>query len=266
MWGCARYRRWIDAAFVRGLSSRRWRRLRDHADGCAACRARLDRILVASRGLRASSPPGTPSELEVDLLGREILERVDRPRSGRRLVWAGAAAAAAASALVAWVALRPDRSNDLRARGGADHGGPGARVFCVGGENGARRVIAEARAAEPSLPVPTLRCTLTEALQIAYTTPSLEGLTMVAFSRDSDGAVHWYAPRRGSEPAVSIAPDAVGRPLDWSTRLAVKHAPGTYDLAVLFFDRPVVAEAAAAGREHAIQRLRLRLELAEGSP
>jgi hypothetical protein len=159
-------------------------------------------------------------------------------------------------------------SEDFRPRGPAnnvtlfDGRPPGARVFCVGDDPaGTRRVLADARATESSLPIPTVRCKLTESLQLAYSTPSLEGLTMVVFSQDSAGEIFWYAPRRAGDMALPVVPDAIGRPLDWSTRLGVNHTPGAYDLRVLFFDRPVPAEAAASGQVTPIQALRVHLEL-----
>lgn len=84
---------------------------------------------------------------------------------------------------------------------------------------------------------------------------------MVVFSRDTDGTTYWYAPRRETDVAVPLEADQVGRPLDWSTRLGVKHHEGRYQLQVLFFDRPVSAADAAEGRAHPVQSLRLQLEV-----
>lgn len=264
---CARrYARWMDSAFVGDLPARRWRLLRAHLEACGACRARFERLLFAARGL---TPGVALSRLEIDLIGREVQARSLPPRR-RAWRWAagiGAAAAAAGAALVLLVAGPALRDSGLRPRGAGrafDGRPPGARVFCVGADAaGVRRVESEARATEPPLPVPTLRCNIAGRLQIAYSTPSLEGLTMVAYSRDAEGRNFWYAPRQASDPAVPVAADVVARPLDWSTTLAVKHHPGGYDLRILFFDRAVTAEDAAAGRAAPIQTLSLRLEVEE---
>ncbi|MBI5482168.1 MAG: hypothetical protein HY906_25155, partial [Deltaproteobacteria bacterium] len=129
-----------------------------------------------------------------------------------------------------------------------------------------RVVLAEARAAEPPLPVPALRCTIDTTLQVAYATPRQEGLRMVVYGRDPGGSLFFYAPRRPTQVAVPLEPDAISRALDWSTRLEVKHAPGVYDLRVLFFDRPILAGEAASGRGSPLQALRLRLEVEGGRP
>lgn len=83
---------------------------------------------------------------------------------------------------------------------------------------------------------------------------------MIAFASKS-GDLLWYAPRRASEPAITLAPDAIERALDWSTRLDVNHTPGLYDLRVLFFQGPVIAEDAAAGRATPLEALALQLEV-----
>lgn len=260
---CWRHRRSI-AALLRGaLGPRRFRALRRHAGACTACRDRLDGALEA---LRALSPRAALAADEVDLIGRAVVDRaLARPR---RWVWVGATATATAAVVLLLIFVRggheaPRAKTDLRPRGG-DTGerSPGARIFCVADDDtGRSHVIGDTRATEPALPIPSLRCNLDARLQLAYSTPTREGLTMVAFSRDTQGALFWYAPRRATDFAVSLEPDAMTRSLGWSTRLAVKHTPGSYEVTVLFFDHPVVAAEAAAGRAAPLARLALRLEV-----
>lgn len=257
-----RYRRWIDASLRRGMSPRAWRRLRPHLDECPACRHRLDRILCVSRALTPNSPIGS---LEIEMIGHAVL---DRSASGqrqrqRRSWWFIGASAVAAAGVASLLLMARSSTDDFQPRGHAPtfDRPPGARMFCVDRpDTDVARVTADARATELALPPPRLRCTMADRLQIAYSTPSLEGLTMVAFARTTDD-VFWYAPRRPSERSVPLASDATQQVLDWSTRLDVNHAPGLYDVRVLFFDHSVIAEDAAAGRVTPIQTLALQLEI-----
>lgn len=255
-----RYRRWIDASLRRGMSSRVWRRLRPHLDECPACRRRLERILCVSRALSPNTPIGS---LEVEMIGRAVL---DREASGQRKSWwfiGGSVAAAAVAASLLLLFRSPTDRFQARGPTPTYDRPPGARVFCVDRPDpDVARVTADARATELALPSPRLRCRMKDKLQIAYSTPSLEGLTMVAFGRTTDD-VFWYAPRHPSERSVPLLPDAVQHALEWSTRLDVNHAPGLYDVRVLFFDKIVIAEDAAAGRAIPIQTLALELEIVD---
>lgn len=259
-----RYRRWIDASLRRGMSARVWRRLRPHLDECPACRHRLERVLLVSRALTPNSPIGS---LEIDVIGRGVLDR--EPSRQPRSWWFVGGSAVAAAGVASLFLLFRSPTDGLQPRGHAPtfNRPPGARVFCVDRpDTDVARVTADARATELALPIPRLRCRMTDRLQIAYSTPSLEGITMVAFARTSD-EVFWYAPRRPSETSVPLVSDAIQHALEWSTRLDVNHAPGLYDVRVLFFDHPVIAEDAAAGRAPPIQTLALELEIVnEGAP
>lgn len=260
--GCARrYRRWIDAALARGISSRRWQRLRPHLEQCAACRRRYEQVVAIARSL---APGSTLAAFEIDLVGREVLASAAPPP--KRTWIFGAAAASAAAALILVLAL-PRGENGLRPRGHAPAFSgrpPGARVFCVDRDStDGTRVSADVRATELTLQAPVLHCSLENRLQLAYSSPRMENLTMVAFARSTSGDVFWYAPRSSGESALALVPDSVERPLDWSTKLGVNHAPGSYDVHVMFFDAPVRAEDAASGRAVPVQDLALRLEIEE---
>lgn len=259
-----RYRRWIDASLYRGMSPRRWRRLQPHLDQCPACRKRLERLLFVSRALSPNSPLGS---LEVEVIGRAVLDR--KPSRPRRPWWFIGGSAVAAASLAALVLLVRSSPDQFQSRGHAPtlSRPPGVRVFCVERpDTDVARVTADARATELALPIPRLRCRMTDKLQIAYSTPSLEGISMVAFARTTD-AEFWYAPRRPTERSVPLTSDALQRALEWSTKLDVHHTPGLYDVRVLFFNQSVLAEDAASGRATPIQTLALVLEIVnEGAP
>lgn len=85
---------------------------------------------------------------------------------------------------------------------------------------------------------------------------------MAIFSRDDRGRTFWYAPVSAGAETVELTADAVDEPLSWSTRLDPRHEPGTYELEVMFFRRPVVAEAAEAGLVEPIYRLQSRMVIA----
>lgn len=256
-----RYRRWIDASLHRGMSPRVWRRLQPHVDECAVCRHRLERIMYVSRALTPNSPIGA---LEVEVIGRAVLGREAASQPQQRRWWFIGGSAVAATC-VAILLLLPSATNGFQPRGHAPtlERSPGVRVFCVDRpDTDVARVMADARATERALPMPRLRCTMTDRLQIAYSTPNSVGLTMVVFARTTDD-IFWYAPRRPSETSVPLVSDAIQHALDWSTRLDVNHVPGLYDVSVMFFDYPVKAEDAAAGRATPIQTLAIQLEIVD---
>lgn len=254
----ARFRRLVDRAFVRGLPARQRRRLREHLAACEACREYWDRLAVIDR--RLGGPRLSAAAIE------DIHDAVvpSRARAGaRRAWWAAAALGAAACAAVLILVLRADRPGATftpRGGGGTELAGraPGVRLFCVAG--GADHVRAEARMVSAGH-VPELRCSIADDLQLAYSTPDREGLTMVAFARLDSAALH-YAPAAPGGGALALLPDRVDELIGWSTRLSAEHRPGTYDVVVRFFDREVQARDALDGRIAPLVELRARLEVA----
>lgn len=113
-------------------------------------------------------------------------------------------------------------------------------------------------------PIPTLRCTIDHLLQIAYTTPSFEGLTMIAFGRN-DKSLLYYAPL-AEGPTLPVASDRVDELVDWSTRLEVNHHPGSYELVVRFFDRAVSTRDAIESRIQPVAELRAQLDVLPKGP
>lgn len=249
----------IDRAFVHGLSRWRRRRLRRHLATCAACRRSYDRLEIVERQLGGDREP--LSAATVDELGATVVGLATRS-TGRRMMWAGIAATATASAIAFVLVPRADAPGELRPRGTGVVAGerfPGARIFCIVGAAGQARVVAERRL-ESGRMSPPLRCPLDAEIQLAYSTPDAEGLTMVAFSR-KETSLLILAPRWGDENAVPLAADRVDESLGWSTRLAVNHTVGSYEVVVRIFDRPVLARAAIEGTVRPISELRGRLEL-----
>ncbi len=168
---------------------------------------------------------------------------------GRRLrrLWAPAGAlAAAAAALLLWIVsgdqAKPD---EFRARGLEPEAEllvpgerePGVRLFCVQISDHGASITDEVHMTSGAMPPPTLRCTLDDELQIAYSTPNLSGLTMTVIARSLHGDTNWYAPHDGGSP-VPLASDVIDEPLSFSTRLGAEHQPDTYDVTAQFFLGP----------------------------
>jgi hypothetical protein len=258
-----RHRRWVDQAFVGTLGPRKWPRLQAHLEQCPRCRQEFDRLGYVDRAL---APGSQVSAVAVDRMRAQVLAATPPPR--RAWLWAGTGAAAAACAAVILLAVVPAARDSFAPRGMEQRWRgerpPGVRMFCI--DPAASRVSHEARAVEHGLPASTLRCRMGDELQITYSTPNLEGLTMVVFSRDETGNLHYYAPRNGHSPALHLDPDAIDAALDWSTRLAVNHQAGSHDLEVLFFDQPVQAHEAASGQVAPLERLVADLVIEEDRP
>jgi hypothetical protein len=244
----------VERAFVRELSIRKREQLRRHLATCEACRQRWDQLAVIDRQLGGPQLDGVVRE--------HVLGAVTRSASSRRRYagW-GVAGALVGAAVLAALWLRPADRDELRARGaGGSLGGertPGVRVFCVAGD--ADHVRGEIHMTSHGTP-PSLRCTLADDLQLAYTTPAHEGLTMVAFARQ-DSSVVYHAPLGGSGEAIRLRSDRIDEPLDWSTHLAAGHEVGGYELVVRVFDGPVATWVGTYANVPHVTELRARLEI-----
>jgi len=251
----ARVAKLIDRAFVRELSARQRERLRSHLAECLECRQRWEQLAIVDR--RLAGP--RLNEQTIADIGRAVTSATRVP--GRRLVWATAATAAVASLVLVLLLVRPGPSGStLTPRGTHSQGRtPGVRAFCVAGD--ADHVRAEVRMVSTGH-VPVLRCTIDDDLQLAYTSPDREGLTMVAFAR-LDSSIVRYAPTDDAITA-SVRPDRIDELIPWSTHLAAEHRPGRYDVVVRFFDRQVATGEAIDGRTIPLVELHATLEVVRG--
>jgi hypothetical protein len=253
----------IDRAFVKGIAPRRSGPLRAHVEVCPSCRLRFDRLAAAEGAL---SPGRVLFPGALDRVAAEVAES-RRSRWRHPFAWSAAGAVlATAAVLVVVVGTRGD--SELIPRGGSGdelvpgQRRPGVRLFCLRPTGNGADVVAEVTATEPPVPPPVLACIIGGELQLAYSTPGQGGLTMVAFGRDETGTLVHYAPVEAGAPSVALAPDAIDEPLDFSTRLAVKHAPGTYNLVIRFFDRPIIARDATGAAAGQVVEVRAHLEIA----
>jgi hypothetical protein len=248
-----RFSKLVERAFLRGLPARQRRELRQHLTACASCRTSWDRLAAVERQM------GGP-RLDDDVLDDIASAVITTPRS-RRVWWASGAIGVIATTaiIIAIVIVRSDRSEqEFSSRGDPSTGRtPGVRLFCVSSE--AEHVVAEARMVSGGH-VPELRCTIDDDLQLAYTSPDREGLTMVAFARLDSMTIH-YAPITNAESTTTVRADRIDELVDWSTPLAAQHAPGIYDVVVRFFDREVPARDAIDGRIQPLIELRAKLDI-----
>jgi hypothetical protein len=254
----ARWSRRIDRAFLGKASPRALRALRDHAGTCEGCRSAYDRLGEVERALEKAFFPAT---------ARERVAALALAPPTRRRAWAAPAGAlvAAAAAILLWVVATPPAPRDeFQARGvdlafdqlAPGERAPGVRLFCMQVSDEGVHVTAEIHMADGAMPVPTLRCTLGDELQIAYSTPSLPGLTMIVFADSPSGATRWYAPAHAGTSSVSLTTDVIDEPLAWSTRLVAEHEPGHHEVVAQFFMGPVPA---APDAEPPLAELRARL-------
>jgi hypothetical protein len=237
-----RWSRRIDRAFVGRASPRALRALRDHASTCEHCRSVYDHLGEVERAFEDAFFPAA---------ARERVEALVLAPPSRRRAWAPAGAlVAAAAAILLWVVATPPAPRDEFLARGVDltfdqlapgERAPGVRMFCMQVSDDGVHVTGEVHMAEGSMPVPTLRCTIGDELQIAYSTPSLPGLTMIVFADSPSGATRWYAPAHAGASSVSLATDVIDEPLAWSTRLLAEHQPGHHEVVAQFFMGPVPA-------------------------
>ncbi len=255
--------RQLDRAFSGRISVRRMRALRAHAADCESCRAVYDQLAGIERSMTGSAFPRAAADRVQMLVFAEPDRRL-------RKLWAPAGAlAAAAAALLLWIVVGDQAKpvDEFRARGLEPEAEllvpgerePGVRLFCVQISDHGASITDEVHMTSGAMPPPTLRCTLDDELQIAYSTPNLSGLTMTVIARSLHGDTSWYAPHDGGSP-VPLASDVIDEPLSWSTRLGAEHEPGTYDVTARFFLDPASPNASEVVAE---VRARLAIEDAQ---
>jgi hypothetical protein len=259
MSGCrSRYPRLIDRSFVGGLSARQRRELRVHLDECPPCRERWDRLAAIERTLGGP----TLRDHEIDDIGDAIVP----PRSSmwRPVVWSTAALVAVTGIAMVLMWPHDERGETLTARGSADamrtNRTPGVRLFCVARD---RDHVMSAIAMASTGPTPELRCTMDADLQLAYSTPDREGLTMVAFGRRETSTLMYFPPA-GEVDTMILRADRIDEIVESGTRLAVNHRPGRYSVIARFFDHRVSVADAIGGRATPVAELRAELDVRQG--
>lgn len=246
-----RFSRLVERAFVRGLSARQRRQLRDHLATCPTCQERWERLATIDRVM--GGPTLSPQMID-------DIENAVVPSRGwpSWMLWSGGGGLATVALLVLVVVWGRDERSRFAPRGGG--GGArtaGLRLFCIDRD---RDHVQSAVAMVSSGPRPELRCTIDADLQLAYSTPDREGLTMVAFGRMNDSILP-YAPPVGVGDMLPLRADRIDQVVDWSTRLAVHHRPGRYEVIARFFDHPVSVADAIDGRISPITELKALLDV-----
>jgi hypothetical protein len=206
--------------------------MRAHLAGCAACRRRYQRRLIAEAAL----PDG--AQRAGDRLWREIQRVAAAPRRTPRR-WPLAVAAAVAASLVLVVGL-VRRGPDPVARGGAGIAPPPAlHLFqAVGGM------------ATPAAD----RIHASDGLLFAYSNPGAAYSHLMVFAVDEARRVYWFYPpyqRHGDDPqAVPIEPGRSG--VELAEEIHQPLEPGPLRLFALFLPRPerVLAVEAAVARAY----------------
>jgi len=220
----------LERSFLGDLDAEGFQALQAHLAGCEECRDRYDRQARVERRLEKSSAPLPAAHL--DLIGAAVVARIlaaEQPRKARWGWWLPVPVALAVAVVALFVIRGPD---EFQARSGAPAKVEGLRAFCIGGPAAEPRILSAADAATGAV----LRCGLGEALQFSYSTGrEALHLAIVSLPEAGEGApIHYVA----EGATVPVAAGAIDEPLPYSSRLAVRHAPGRRALFALFFDQP----------------------------
>jgi hypothetical protein len=204
----------LDRYFAGAVGPRGHRRLRGHLDGCARCRDRYQRHLLAE----ALLPDG--DRLQEDRLWRTIRAGA-APVSRRPLVLA---ALVVATALVLLVPRRHDPVE--RGSGAGALAGPAIHLFRVDGPGRAAPVDGKIRAGD--------------GLVLAYSNPGNLYDRLMVFAVDEAYHVHWFYPayqRPDEDPqAVAIVRGRSG--VELGEEIRHPFAPGKLRVYALFLDGP----------------------------
>lgn len=232
---------------VGDLGTADWNELNAHLSGCAACRARYDRVSLAERMLHGGPRAlDTPSASTLRRLEGAVVGAVSASPSPwqRALGWLGpsqrwamgVAAAAAVAVLIPFLARSPTpprmgpSSGEFQPRGGVEthERTAGLRAFCIGDEG------------------VTPRCARTAQLRLTVSNGGkFQRVYVVGY--DDDFNAKWYAPRPPEQQSVN-APDGVDQQIGAAVKLGINHVQGKVRIYALFSDAPVTTpevEAAA---------------------
>ncbi len=264
----------VDRLLVAGrVPGWRFRRMWRHLATCGTCRAYFDRAAVAWRAMGPGAEPPQIAEARAD----EVVARVGapkrRPSRWRLGAWtvagAGALAALAVAARVAWPPHGPDRSTFVE-RGTAAARARGIRAFCLDvARPEAVAVRGDAASARPDVASPVLACRAGDDLQLAYTLGAGAGEDLVVIARSADGRRVLLEPAPNAARSTALRPGALDEPLAERVHLRALGAPGRYTIEALFLSAPLDAMAldalAARGADPGrgvIDRQQLALDLA----
>jgi hypothetical protein len=282
--GEEKFQRLVDQVIVAELSPEKWQALRTHLAGCASCRARYDRAVLAERMLHGGPNAVTaPSPGELDRIARAVLPPERTPAWARLLQWfsahrletAGALAAAAAAVLIIPLVRAPGTHGEFQPRGGK---GPvqlfstdvqtgkvtarsaGLRAFCIHGE--------QVRALDPKSNLAPPACERSDQMKLAVSNTGAFGKVFL-FGLDDEHDIKWYAPRPPETDSVVVpvaGPEQqVDVPVGASVRLGVNHRPGTVRIYALFSDRVVTANEVQAATDDLAKR-HVKVDTAETLP
>jgi hypothetical protein len=267
-----KYTRLVDEVITSELPAEKWDRLRKHLQGCARCRARYNKAVLAERMLNGGPKAvDQPSPLELDRIARAVLPPANVPVWQRLLQWfaaptqrwvaTGLVAAAAAVLVIPMLrqgapGVSAPAPETFQPRGGK---GPvelfsktingktversaGLRAFCLDRD--------QVQALDPKGPAAP-RCERSAQLKLAVSNPGgFQHLFLVGMDGEHD--LKWYAPRPPETASVAAPKDTQGIdvPVGASVRLAVNHRAGPVRIYALFSDAPVTAaEVEAATQE-----------------
>lgn len=246
----------IDAMFLKRISGRRWRSVREHLYACRSCQAYYNQVLTLHRKVHRETAPLSQEQLL--LIGEEIVQRTaarsrNQPRVALHLKHIGIGLAVAAVAVVAgpWL-LQQGSDSQFQARGFETSAGVGVRAFCIvpsqSGDGRIRAAFPAQDTPNDSLAGPSPACRIDDVVQFAYSNsasdagPTFEYLFL--FGVDERLEPLWYYPHPQEAQSVPIATgrDAVNVPLPGGVRLGVNHRPGIVRVYGLFTKEPLAVQ------------------------
>ncbi|HZS39637.1 MAG TPA: hypothetical protein VFF06_22550 [Polyangia bacterium] len=271
-----KYSRLVDEVITSELPASKWERLRKHLQGCARCRARYNKAVLAERmlngGPKAPDFMTRPSPAELDRIARAVVPGGDANAWQRLLQWfaaptqrwvaTGMVAAAAALLLIPVLrhGTKAPAPETFQPRGGK---GPvelfsknlngktversaGLRAFCL--------IKDQVQALDPK-GAAAPRCDRSAQLKLAVSNPGgFKNLFLVGMDGEHD--LKWYAPRPPETHSVAapLETQGIDVPVGASVRLAVNHRPGPVRIFALFSDSPVTAAEVEAATEDLARR------------
>lgn len=242
----------VDRLFVDGkLPAWRFRRMWRHLGACESCRAYYDRAALAWRAMGPGAEPRQVAHALADeiVAAAGVGARRGPARLGAWLVTCAGALAAILLAVRVVIPRPPPKppGGEFTERGTAPSRARGLRAFCLDTSGpGEMKVRAAATSAPASAAAPpSLRCRLSDDLQLAYTLGEGEVEYLTVVGRGEGGLRFQYEPAPGA-PSTTLRPGVIDEPLAERIHLATHHRPGRFRIEALYSRRPLDAAALSA--------------------
>lgn len=237
-----KYRKAIEALFLKQMPPKLPGSLREHLKVCQACRQLYSSLAFADRQMGESCGiDAVISPFEEELIWKNVSDQLigqsaaKKRRPGLAPYWLPATALVFSLLLGAFLLWRVKPGNNLDESGFANRGEAAKadlRIHCISSDG-------ESAVAQPEQPGAHTKCRLQQFLGFSFLNPQGQYQGLALFAVDAEGNILPYLPSPSRPEAAPLPGAQVPKALDRTIRLAVNHQVGDYSVVAVFLPYPV---------------------------